>query len=405
MANVEYVFVWNYKQKKLKSGDLASIHLKVYFDRNTRRYIDTGVEVPKEYWDDKKSYISTRHPNYNRLHKILRDLKSGIEDYEQKLIDKKQLFTSMELNKFLSGKSTNPDNFLEFFRNEINSDNTIEHDSKKSHYTTLKNLEEFSNGILALNDINYKLVVDFDRWLREKKLKQNTIHKRHQIVSRYYKRAEKYGIAEKGSNPYSDFKVKTIAGSRTALEEFELISLENFNRSLIDEFTRIVLDRFLFSCYTGLRISDSLSLIKSDITPSDNGLILTKFMEKTDTTTGASVMLPLRLLFAGKPENIAIKYMEENKDIPYLFPPMTAQAVNRTLKVISAIAGIRVPLTFHIARHTFGTALADITMNPYLIMDLMGHRDIKTSMIYIHRSAERTKRQLASVNEWWGNEN
>ncbi|MDR2359460.1 MAG: site-specific integrase [Prevotellaceae bacterium] len=389
--------------KQLKSGDVASIHLKVYFDRNTRRYIDTGIEVPKEYWDNKKSYISTRHPNYNRLHKILRDLKSGIENYEQKLIDKKQSLTPVELEKFLSGKSTNPDNFLEFLRNEINGDNTIEHDSKKSHYTTLKNLEEFSNGLLSLTEINYKWVVDFDRWLREKKLKQNTIRKRHQIVSRYYKRAEKYGLVEKGNNPYNDFKVKTIEGTRTALEEFELVSMENFDRSLIDESTQIVLDRFLFSCYTGLRISDNLSLLKSDITPSDDGLVLTKCMEKTDTITGASVVLPLRLLFGGKPEEIAIKYMEKFKDIPCLFPAMTEQAINRTLKVISAIVRLRTPLTFHIARHTFGTALADITMNPYLIMDLMGHRDIKTSMIYIHQSAERTKRQLAGIKNWWGN--
>jgi integrase len=53
------------------------------------------------------------------------------------------------------------------------------------------------------------------------------------------------------------------------------------------------------------------------------------------------------------------------------------------------------------ARHTCGTMLADISANPYLIMDIMGHADIKTSMIYIHRSSERVKKQLQSLQWKW----
>ncbi|MDR1225512.1 MAG: tyrosine-type recombinase/integrase [Prevotellaceae bacterium] len=53
------------------------------------------------------------------------------------------------------------------------------------------------------------------------------------------------------------------------------------------------------------------------------------------------------------------------------------------------------------ARHTCGTMLADITANPYLIMDIMGHSSIKTSMIYIHSSSERVKKQLQNIAWEW----
>jgi integrase len=61
------------------------------------------------------------------------------------------------------------------------------------------------------------------------------------------------------------------------------------------------------------------------------------------------------------------------------------------------MAKTRKAISFHVARHTFGTLLADITANPYLIMELMGHSDIKTSMIYIHQSEQRLKKQLQNV--------
>jgi integrase len=81
-----------------------------------------------------------------------------------------------------------------------------------------------------------------------------------------------------------------------------------------------------------------------------------------------------------------------------IFPTYTNQHTNRLLKVIAGIAKTPMRLTFHIGRHTFGSMMAEIIQNPYLIMDLMGHADIKTSMIYIHTSQERINRQLKGLN-------
>ena len=52
----------------------------------------------------------------------------------------------------------------------------------------------------------------------------------------------------------------------------------------------------------------------------------------------------------------------------------------------------------NIARHTFGTNLAELTSDPYLILDLMGHSSISTSMIYIHNSKERVLRKLKKID-------
>ena len=42
--------------------------------------------------------------------------------------------------------------------------------------------------------------------------------------------------------------------------------------------------------------------------------------------------------------------------------------------------------------------LADITGDPYMIKDLMGHGDIQTSMNYIHLSRKRKDDKLKSID-------
>lgn len=49
-------------------------------------------------------------------------------------------------------------------------------------------------------------------------------------------------------------------------------------------------------------------------------------------------------------------------------------------------------------RHTFGTRLGEAGYNAYEIMELMGHRDIKTSKIYVHPTDARKRAAVESIS-------
>jgi len=68
--------------------------------------------------------------------------------------------------------------------------------------------------------------------------------------------------------------------------------------------------------------------------------------------------------------------------------------------MLAEMAGIDKHLTFHVARHTCASLLADISSNPFLIMEILGHADIQTSMGYIHASPESTKKQFRILKDW-----
>jgi len=152
-------------------------------------------------------------------------------------------------------------------------------------------------------------------------------------------------------------------------------------------------DFFLFACYTGLRYSDLKQLHKRNFTQSEKGLVLElEHQQKTEKP----LYLPLSILFNGKPEKIIQPYLSREGFIVR----RDAKYLNKALKYIALSCGIKKNLTLHVARHTFGTMLASITGDPFIIQDLMSHSDIKTSMNYIHLSRDRKDETLKKVD--WG---
>ena len=352
-----------FNRRKVKEGK-ATVELQIYQNSPViRKYISTGIAIDVQHWNADKNQVSDKHPNAVHLNKILRECINTIEDFAYAMRANKQPITKEALERFMNSSKTSNNSFTEFFKEEI--DPTLKRGTRKEHQYTLNLLNEFRPKI-NFSDINLAFIQDFDRFLKyEKKLKPNTIYKHHQHVNRFLKLAELNGYY-KETTPYANFKTKKEKSDRMSLSMDELKAIEELDTTAYPEIVAVK-DMFIFSCYTGLRFSDIISLESKHLINTKEGLTIVKKMEKVPKP----ITLPLALLFNGKPLEIISKYKSDP-----VFPTLTNQHVNRLLKVIATIAKTPMRLTFHIARHTFGTMLADTTQNPYLIMDLMGHADM-----------------------------
>ena len=157
-----------------------------------------------------------------------------------------------------------------------------------------------------------------------------------------------------------------------------------------------VRDLFLFSCYTGLRISDATHLKPEYFTKAKGGYELEFVTQKVNKRA----QLPLHSLFKmpgekiSKPEIILEKYYDKKKE--FIFPVLSEPFINRHLKVLATLADISIKVTFHTARHSFGTYMANKIPLPVLMV-LMQHSDIKTTMTYVNTSQELVKQGLMKV--------
>jgi site-specific recombinase XerD len=398
---VRYSLVYNRRNKKLSSTTKAPVQLEVYFNRSTRRWLDTHVELEPQHWDDKAKNVSKKHPNFAGLYQLLKKQQDDLEAYELKLLSQDRELTPDLLAAYLEG---NKDSFIAFARSMIDEELLCRRIGAGTHAAYKSKLEVLQRIFAAnaakdisFSQVNEELVKKIDIYLHANSYKQATVARYHAAMKKFIYAAIRKGYIKK--NPYVDFIVDKGESNRVNLEPEELTALESLDRSLIPDELVQVLDRFLFSCYTGLRVGDSIGTLKKEYIKNAAGALVVDLV--TEKGKGKRVVLHLAHLFEGKPQKIAQKYLSKYPEIDTLFPRMTDQAVNRNLKTLAYMAGIKKKLTFHMARHTCGTALADLTANPYLIMDILGHRDIKTSMIYIHSSGERIRKQLLNTKWDW----
>ncbi|MBR1668388.1 MAG: site-specific integrase [Bacteroidaceae bacterium] len=129
---------------------------------------------------------------------------------------------------------------------------------------------------------------------------------------------------------------------------------------------------FLFSCFTGLRLSDVRQLKWRNITKTDGILRYSITMQKTQEP------------ITNKLNAEAIKWLPAKKGKPneLVFNLPSTTTIEKAIARWSRNAHILKHVTFHTARHSYATMALMAGTDLYTISKLLGHRDIKTTTIY-----------------------
>jgi len=186
------------------------------------------------------------------------------------------------------------------------------------------------------------------------------------------------------TNPYIKFSYSYRPGERAVLTQEELASLRSMVGSdLLNATENEVLKSFLFSCYTGLRISDNRQLHSDMI---NEGVLTIKTQKGAKFGKEVSVPLPdyAKKLIEGRKGKIFSMYAEKTR--------------NEVLKIIAAKASIQKKLTFHVSRDTFGTLFIELGGDPATLKELMGHTNIAVTMIYVKISQKRKQSLMMNFN-------
>jgi len=368
------------RKDKERSDGTCPLYVKTTLNGKPLVKLSMGESVNKEDWDSKNQKAIGK--GYGLFNKHLQQSILEIENFIGEMKSRGKVITKEQIVNLFKKEDT--ECYYKYF-DEVFCKNKFTEISKstKDNYLLLrKRLKEFK-PTLRLSDIDLKVIQEFNYFLTvEKGTGKGGVWNRHKNFRTTLKLA--YDLKLIDDYPYRNFKLDKPKAKTDALTIEELKSIVNLdltNNKRLDE----TKDKFLFACYTGLRFGDVMNLKWDDI---DNGVIKI-IQEKTKN--------PVQVPLNNGAKGIIAKNIKLKRERNTVFKVVSNQKTNYTLKDIAKLAGVDKKVSFHLARHTFGTILGK-DQNAFTIMKLMGHKKISTSAIYVNTNVETLKATMQNVS-------
>lgn len=341
--------------KKINNGYSIKVRMRktkagysLYFDLYShgirqREWLKVKLSGKKSDWKSDKDKLT-----YTRT---LRDKK------EQRLIQDAEGFKLSKLSKKI--------HLIDYFKKIAEEKNA----STKSRWlTTIKHFRNFLKEnkyseflTLANAENEKKLSKDFANYLENLNSIQNiTAHNYFKTYSALFNQAIRDGLIKINPAKHISIEYEKKKKEYLTLQELETLEKTKCPRKQIK-------NAFLFSCYTGLRLSDIHNLKFSDIQENENNLKITIKMQKTKKYVSVPLVKKAQAII-----NKQRKTQRENK--VFNIPEKTW--LGSKIKIWVALAGIDKHITFHNARHTFVTLLISSGVDIYVISKLCGHSSV-----------------------------
>ena len=242
----------------------------------------------------------------------------------------------------------------------------------ETYAQTVKNCGEYCQAYkgknIRLSQINEDYITGFIGHLNDSKLGTGTIYTYYNALMIVLNSAVREGLIAENPAKYVDPKIKPKQKESSR----DFLTLDELRQLTLTPCAAGMLKKaFLFSCFTGLRVSDICVIRKEDIVEVDKGKYQIQIAQKK---TKSMVFIPL--------SDNALKWMPQKKS-GLLFPEIPPSPTReRKLAEWSKAAKIKKHVTFHVARHTYATLLLTYGADIYTVSQLLGHKNLETTQIY-----------------------
>lgn len=322
----------------------------------------------KRHYEFLKLYLE---PEKTRLNKQLN--KNTLE-----LAEKVQAKRIVELQNSSFGYRTESNynrSFMKFFEQLVE-----ERFNSGSNYTTWrstqKHLRDFAKGYLTMDMLTQEWMKRFRTYL-EKNLSPNTSHAYFNVLKHGIHLAiDKGYLSNDSATRVKSTPVEEVNRVFLTIDEVRVLAKSDCKDNRLKK-------AFLFSCLTGLRISDIQRIQWGNLYVTEHGAYELRLSVKK---TGRPITIPI----SNEAANLLGKIKTGGERI---FSGLKYSAeLNNKLCQWVLFNGIKKHITWHNARHTYACLLINTGTDIYTVSKLLGHKDIKTTQIYA-KVMDETKRE------------
>ena len=366
-------------RQKTKADGKTAIFCRITIDgRNT--VMATGEECLPAEWNSRQGITGEK-----KINQRLAAFRELVEKTYAEMLTKGGVVSAELLKNRLQGVAAAPATLLTMSEAELQSVKACVGRSRsegtyRNHTYSDKMLREWIENKgrkdILIDAVTDGMFEDFRFYLKKKRFAAKTVNRHLCWLSRLMYRAVSKRVIR--YNPFEDATYEKEERQIRFLQKSDIAKLMALKVN--DKEAEQARQIFLFSCFTGLAIADMERLKFSHIQTSADGR---RYIRKERQKTKVESVVPLHPIaeeiLNRCRENQAVK--EEGDAL--VFPRgCSRSAMNSKLSTVGLACGIRQRLSFHMARHTFGTLSLSAGIPIESIAKMMGHASISSTQIY-----------------------
>ena len=373
------------RQKTKTDGNTAILSRITIDGKNTT--IRTGEECNPSEWSTKQGLTTNKKTNQR-----INEFRELVENTYRDILVKERVVSVELIKNRLQGIATNPTTLLAMSKAELQAvKESVGKSRAEGTYLNLyyydRNLREFieNKGVqdISIDTITESLFEEYRFFLKKQGFAAATINRYLCWLSRLMFRAVSQRIIR--CNPFENAKYEKEDRKIRFLQKGEVMKLMAMKMNDREaEQARLM---FVFSCFTGMAISDIENLKYKHIQTAADGQ---RYIRKERQKTKVEFIVPLHPIAEAiishcrneqerNEEHLTVK---EKGDSLVFQPHCSRSVMGKNLSIVGKACGIRQRLSYHMARHTFGTMSLSAGIPIESIAKMMGHASISSTQIY-----------------------
>ena len=391
-----FAILFYINRTKIRKDGTCQLLCKVSIDAEWEQ-IGTKASVNPDIWNPETGRADGRSENAVTVNRAIDGLTREITNHYNHI--KKSLgFVTAELVKnAVKGIGQKPVTLLALFRehNEefkkrIGVDRIKEtYDSYQRSYKHLAAFVQEKKGVedITLRSLDKVFYDDFEIFLQtDCKMKPKTVHEHMYRLKKMTMRAVSQGTLRR--DPYCRLhpELPKRKSRHLKLEDLKTLMSTQIDKPNLQR----VRDWFIFSTFTGLAYADLKRLSVNDITQAEDGSWWIHIKrQKTDTPSVIKLLdVPLRI----------IEKYKHDRQGDKVFNLYTREYLIRLTRELGEEYGFY--LTFHKARHNFGTHMTlSLGVPLETVSKMMGHTNITTTQIYAQVTDKKVDEDMKRLKE------
>ena len=364
---------------KVRKDGMCQLLCKVSIDAEWTQ-IGTKVSVNPNIWNPEKGRADGRSENAVTVNRAIDDLTRETTEHYRRIKNSLGFITAELVKNAVKGISQKPLTLLALFRehNEefkkrVGIDRIQEtYDSYQRSYKHLSAFIQKKKGVedVTLRSLDRVFYDDFELFLRtDRNLKPKSVHEHLYRLKKLTMRAVSQGTLRR--DPYCRLhpELPKRKSRHMKLDDLKTLMTTPVEKPQL----QFVRDMFIFSTFTGLAYADLKKLSINDIMQAEDGTWWIHIhRQKTDTLSSVRLLdIPLRIIEKYSSQRTGDK----------VFNIYTRRYFIMLTRELGKVYGF--DLTFHQARHNFGTHVTlSLGVPIETVSRMMGHTSISTTQIY-----------------------